>query len=218
MRNALEQLGQTQQHLLRVLQAEPEGCSIEALRAALNVSRNAVRQHLASLVAQGFVAHGSIVPTRGRPQRRYVLTDVGRELFPRRYVELASGLIREIARSLGEAQLTKLLTRLGDELGRELATKLESASSSERCRAIARAMKDLGYDATAHVKGSSREVHARNCVFHHLAQAHPAVCRLDLAFLARASGEHVEHVECIVRGGGICRFRFSRGNGADGKA
>lgn len=217
MSNAIEQLGQTQQQLLRVLQSERDGCSIDALRIALNISRNAVRQHLASLLAQGLVAHGAIVPTGGRPQRRYVLTDAGRELFPRRYVELASGLIREISRSMGEAQLLKLLTRLGDDLGKELGAKLKPASSSERCRAIAAAMMDLGYDATAHVKGPSREIHARNCVFHHLARSHPAVCRFDLALLARASGEHVEHAECIVRGGSLCRFRFSRGNGFDAK-
>ncbi|HEX6993389.1 MAG TPA: HTH domain-containing protein [Gammaproteobacteria bacterium] len=217
MSSALEQLGQTQQQLLRVLQSERDGCSIDALRSALNISRNAVRQHLTALLAQGLVTHGSIVPTGGRPEQRYVLTDAGRELFPRRYVELASSLIREIARSLGEAQLLKILTRLGDDVGKELGTKLKSASSSERCKGIAAAMMDLGYDATAQVKGASREIHAKNCVFHHLAQSHPAVCRFDLAFLARASGEQVEHLECIVRGGTVCRFRFSRGNGVDAK-
>jgi len=218
MSHALEQLGQTQQQLLRVLQSERDGCSIDALRSALNISRNAVRQHLTSLLAQGLVAHGSIVPTGGRPERRYVLTDAGRELFPRRYLELASSLIREIGRSMGETQLLKILTRLGDELGKQLGAKLKSASSSERCKTIAAAMMDLGYDATAEVKGASREIHARNCVFHHLALNHPAVCRFDLAFLARASGEHVEHSECIVRGGSVCRFRFSRGNGIDAKS
>lgn len=209
MSNALGQLGQTQQQLLRILQSEPEGCSVDALRTALNVSRNAVRQHLTSLLAQGLVAHGAVVPTGGRPERRFVLTDAGRELFPRRYVELASSLIREIGRSLGEAQLVKMLTRLGDEVGKQVDAKLGSASNAARCKATAAAMMDLGYDAQAHVKGASREIHARNCVFHHLAQEHPAVCRFDLAFLARATGAHVEHTECIVRGGSICRFRLS---------
>lgn len=217
MSNALNQLGHTQQQLLRLLQSERDGCSIDTLRSALNVSRNAVRQHLTSLLAQGLVAHGPIKPTGGRPERRYVLTDAGRELFPRRYVELASSLIREIGNSMGEAQLLRILTRLGDEVGKELDGKLKGASSAERCLAIADAMMDLGYDADAEVRGASREIRARNCVFHHLAEAHPAVCRFDLAFLARASGQHVEHTECIVRGGSVCRFRFSRRSGNDAK-
>lgn len=218
MSHALEQLGQTQQQLLRHLQSEREGLSIEALSSALDISRNAVRQHLSALLAQHLVAHGAVTPTAGRPEQRYVLTDTGREFFPRRYVELASNLIREIGSTLGETQLEKLLMRLGDEVGKDLAQKLEGKSDAERREAIAAAMTDLGYDAHAEVKGTSREIHAKNCVFHHLAQAHPAVCRFDLAFLARASGQRVEHSECMVRGGGICRFRFSRGSGIDPKA
>lgn len=218
MSNALERLGQTQQQLLRHLQSQREGLSIEALSSALNVSRNAVRQHLSALLAQRLIAHGAVTPTGGRPEQRYILTDAGREFFPRRYLELASSLIREIGNSLGEAQLQKLLMRLGDEVGRDLAKNLEGKSDAEHCTAIAAAMSDLGYDAHAEIKGSSREIHARNCVFHHLAQSHPAVCRFDLAFLARASGQRVEHSECMVRGGGVCRFRFSRGSGIDAKA
>lgn len=218
MSNALEQLGQTQQQLLRHLQSAREGLSIDALSTALDISRNAVRQHLSALLAQRLVAHGAVIPTGGRPEQRYVLTDDGREFFPRRYVELASRLIREIGSSLGENQLQKLLMRLGDETGKDLAKKLEGKSDAEHCTAIAAAMTDLGYDAHAEIKGASREIHAKNCVFHHLAQNHPAVCRFDLAFLARASGQRVEHSECMVRGGGICRFRFSRGSGIDAKA
>lgn len=218
MSNALERLGQTQQQLLRHLLSQREGLSIEALSSALNVSRNAVRQHLSALLAQRLVAHGAVTPTGGRPEQRYILTDAGREFFPRRYLELASSLIREIGNSLGEAQLQKLLMRLGDEVGRDLAKHLEGKSDAEHCTAIAAAMTELGYDAHAEIKGSSREIHAKNCVFHHLAQSHPAVCRFDLAFLARASGQRVEHSECMVRGGGVCRFRFSRGSGIDAKA
>jgi predicted ArsR family transcriptional regulator len=215
MSGGLHQLGQTQRELLRLLQSERDGCSIDTLRSALNISRNAVRQHLTALLAQGLVAHGPIMPTGGRPERRYVLTEAGRELFPRRYVELASSLIREIGSSMGEAQLLKILMRLGDEVGKELEGKLKGASSAQRCEAIAAAMMELGYEAQAETKGASREIVAKNCVFHHLAKNHPAVCRFDLAFLARASGQHVEHTECIVRGGNTCRFRFSRGSGID---
>lgn len=210
MRNALGQLGQTQQELIRLLRNQREGISIDALRAALDISRNAVRQHLSALIEQGFVAPGSIAPTGGRPERRFVLTDAGRELFPRRYVELASSLIREIADTIGETELAKLLARLGNDVGKELASKLQTGSSAKRCIDIAAAMVDLGYEAHAEISGNTREIHARNCVFHDLARDHAAVCRFDLALLARASGQNVEHCECIVRGGNVCRFRFTR--------
>lgn len=213
MSGAFEQLGETQQRLLRQLQRGAEGASVDSLSRSLGVSHNAVRQHLTALGAQGFVARGSAVRTGGRPEHLYVLTDAGRELFPRRYVELASGLIREVAASLGDAELERLMMRLGDEVGGSLAQQFPQQSAADRCASIATAMTELGYDAKPTAGSRVLEIQARNCVFHHLAQQHPTVCRFDLAFLARASGRRVEHSECMLRGGTVCRFRFLPGSG-----
>lgn len=218
MSSPLQQLGQTQQRLLQQLQQTRHGLSIEALGAALGISRNAVRQHLAALLAQGLVARGAAVPTGGRPEQRYALTEAGNELFPRRYVQLAADLLGEIDHTLGEAQLQALLMRLGERVGEELAGKLRDRPIAERCAAIAAAMTELGYDAQARVVDGVPEIRAGNCVFHHLARQHPAVCRFDLAFLARAGDRKVEHAECMVRGGNVCRFRFLPGSGIDPKA
>jgi predicted ArsR family transcriptional regulator len=76
-------------------------------------------------------------------------------------------------------------------------------------------MTELGYDARSAIAARVPEIQARNCVFHHLAQQHPSVCRFDLALLARASGRRVEHAECMLRGGKVCRFRFRPGSGID---
>lgn len=218
MSSAIEQLGQTQQRLLQRLQRDRDGLSIDVLSTALGISRNAVRQHLAALLAQGLVARGSVAPTGGRPEQRYALTDAGRELFPRRYVDLASSLISEIGSTLGEPQLQALLMRLGSAVGDELKQKFPKQTDAARYTAIAAAMTELGYDAHVDTTGSAPEIHASNCVFHHLAQQHAAVCHFDLAFLARASGRKVEHAECMVRGGNICRFRLLPGSGIDPKA
>ncbi|MCK7509177.1 MAG: hypothetical protein MZV70_37470 [Desulfobacterales bacterium] len=53
-----------------------------------------------------------------------------------------------------------------------------------------------------------RTIEASNCVFHHLAAQYPEVCRFDLALLAAFVGTPVEHQECVVRGGQVCRFGF----------
>jgi predicted ArsR family transcriptional regulator len=213
MNGAFEQLGHTQQRLLRHLQQAADGVSVDALSQTLGVSHNAIRQHLTALVAHGYVARGAAVRTGGRPEHRFALTDAGRELFPRRYVELAAGLIRQVAASLGEAELQSLMTRLGEEVGDDLARQLPQQSAAQRCSSIAAAMTELGYDARATGNARVPEIAARNCVFHHLAQQHAVVCRFDLAFLARASGRRVEHAECMLRGGQSCRFRFLPGSG-----
>jgi hypothetical protein len=38
------------------------------------------------------------------------------------------------------------------------------------------------------------------------------VCKFDLAYMEAASGRRIHHMECIVRGGHVCRFRV----GAEG--
>jgi predicted ArsR family transcriptional regulator len=41
-----------------------------------------------------------------------------------------------------------------------------------------------------------------------MAQQHPQVCKFDLAYMEAATGRRVHHMECIVRGGHVCRFRL----------
>ncbi|MNH39542.1 hypothetical protein D3C79_1007290 [compost metagenome] len=45
-------------------------------------------------------------------------------------------------------------------------------------------------------------------MFHRLAAEHPVVCELDLALIGALGGGEVEHSECMVRGGHVCRFRL----------
>jgi predicted ArsR family transcriptional regulator len=58
------------------------------------------------------------------------------------------------------------------------------------------------------VEASIAQVEAFNCVFHALARQHPQVCKFDLAYLEGVSGRRIHHMECIVRGGHVCRFRI----------
>ncbi|MNW06489.1 hypothetical protein D3C71_2029080 [compost metagenome] len=93
------------------------------------------------------------------------------------------------------------------ELGRKLAGNLERQAVDEQ--RIANHMQQAGYEAQliASTAGET-EIVAYNCIFHHLASAHPEVCELDLALIAGLAGRGVEHLECMVRGGAVCRFRL----------
>jgi predicted ArsR family transcriptional regulator len=81
----------------------------------------------------------------------------------------------------------------GEALARELAQRLDA----------------LGYEAVPARHGDDWQVEAFNCVFHGLAKAHPQVCKFDLAYMEAATGKRVHHMECIVRGGHVCRFKLT---------
>jgi len=201
----LEGLGRTQQDLLHALLHQPAGMSIDELAQALAVTRTAVRQHLAALERDGLVKRGATRPTGRRPEQLHQLSEQGRELFPRQYPLLANLLIGELAGLMGQEVLLALMR----QLGRKLAAELESDGVEEG--RIVEHMNAAGYAAEVFFRSSGEpQIVAHNCVFHHLAKAHPVVCELDLALIGALGGAEVSHEECMLRGGQVCRFALRK--------
>lgn len=200
----LRQLGDTQQRLLRCLLHNPSGVGVEALCERLRISHNAVRQHLTALIGRGWVQRTASQPSGGRPQARFNLTPQGGELFPRNYAQISTALLDELTRERGADAVSALLVALGTRLGAAHANREEGVDVATH---LASQLDDLGYEALPVARGETREIEAFNCVFHGVATREPRVCQFDLAFMEAASGHHIHHVECIIRGGNVCRFR-----------
>ncbi|MBF8730584.1 MULTISPECIES: helix-turn-helix transcriptional regulator [Pseudomonas] len=201
----LEGLGRTQQDLLNALLYQPDGMSIDELAQALTITRTAVRQHLAALERDGLVRRGATRPTGRRPEQLHQLTDHARELFPRQYPLLANLLIDEVAGLIGPQALSALMR----SLGRKMAEDLEAHVVDEA--RIVEHMNNAGYEAQVFFRSSGEpQIVAHNCVFHHLAKAHPVVCELDLALIGALGGGETVHEECMLRGGTVCRFSLKR--------
>ena len=200
-----EGLGRTQQDLLSALLYTPDGMSIEELAGQLAVTRTAVRQHLSALERDDLVVRGELRATGRRPEQMYRLSRQGQELFPRHYHLLANLLISEVASLIGHEALVSLMRSLGEKMARDLsATRLDEAQ-------IAAHMKAVGYEAEVFFRsGGPAQIVAHNCVFHQLAEAHPQICELDLALIGSLGGGDVQHLECMLRGGQVCRFQLTR--------
>lgn len=207
--HVLRQLGATQQKLLRTLLAMPQGASVEELCRALRITHNAVRQHLTALMAQGLVARGNAVPSGGRPRACFVLLDAGRELFPRNYALVASGMLKYLYAHAGVQAVQAMLAEMGTQLGREAAARVAAAGDGEEAtRLLAEQLDALGYEARLKPVDGHTEVEAYNCVFHALAKQHPDVCRFDIAFMSAATGRPVQRTACMLHGSPACRFRI----------
>jgi predicted ArsR family transcriptional regulator len=196
--------------LLRHLLRNKTGASVDELARALGVTRTAVRQHLAASMRDGLVTRGGDRASGGRPNQLYVLTDAGREEFPRRYSWFAKLLIEAISDEHGVAGLRTRLGRIAASVVAELRRRgPEGRTRRERVRELATLMDGLGYDArTARDVGGAPVIEADNCVFHELAMKNPAICQFDLALLSGYTHSKVELHECMARGGHVCRFRF----------
>jgi predicted ArsR family transcriptional regulator len=204
----LELLGNRRHELLKLLLREKAGLTVDELSRELNITRNAVRQHLAGLVADGLVAGGATRATGGRPERLYNLTDAGRESFPRRYSWFAGLMVESILSETGIGGLRKRLTALGASVARKLRASHPGLNNrKQKIEKLALLMEDLGYD-TGGKTPNDHTIEAFNCVFHDLAKANPDVCQFDLALLSTFTDSKVEHVECMAKGGNACRFKF----------
>jgi predicted ArsR family transcriptional regulator len=200
------QLGTTQQALLRQLLWHADGLGVEHLCDKLRISHNAVRQHLTALGSANLIERAPPRQTGGRPGAIFVITESGRELFPRHYGHIAGGLIEKLYGSLGREQVMAMLRALGTQLANDQPDPVDPNNTELASKQLADRLTALGYEAAAIKHDGEPQIEAHNCVFHSLAARHPEVCHFDLAFLSASSGREVRHAECMVRGGRTCRF------------
>ena len=203
--------GERRKQLLRHLLRNKPGSTVDELAEVLGVTRTAVRQHLASLMQLGFVTQGGMRPSRGRPNQLFVLTDAGKEEFPRHYAWFAELLVETIAAEHGTAGLRTRLGRIASGVVAQLVQRAPRPESAhERVGRLSELMDELGYDASsAPDADGAPTIEADNCVFHDLARKNPEVCQFDLALLAGYTGSKVELRDCMARGDHVCRFKFT---------
>ena len=210
--SALSTFGQRQQLLLKILLQKRDGLTIDELSMELEVSRNAVNQHLTSLENNEFVENVSLTNTGGRPSKVYTLTANGLELFPKHYALFSNLLIHWIKEKLGQKELKLCLTELGKQVSQEFLERVRRHKNLDaKVNEVAVIMHELGYEARVDQKlKKSKEIIANNCVFHQLADECNEVCEMDLTLLSTLLDAKIEHKECMVRGGSCCRFGITK--------
>jgi len=205
----LELLGRRQKDLLQLLLRHKDGLTVDELGTQLKVTRNAIRQHLASLAGEGLITQGASKATRGRPTQLYVLSQKGRELFPRQYSWLAQLMLESVRGDSGSGGLRKRMTAMGNKVGTQLRAQHPALRTrQDKVLKLAELMEQLGYSTAGTSVLDPTTISADNCVFHDLAQKDPEVCQFDLALLSTFTDSRVEHQECMAKGGHVCRFKF----------
>ena len=197
-------LSDSRWRLLReVLRHRDAGRTVEELAEAMEVSRNAVQQHVTALERDGLVRVLELRSTGGRPGRAYTLTEAGLEVFPRSYAHMADGLLRHVRRAYGEAGLNRVLDDMANEMAAELAPRLDGRHGSERVAMVVRILNELGYDARRDEVG---RITAVNCVYHELTRSSRAACRFDTRLVRLLLGDDVTHLRCMADGHASCVF------------
>jgi DeoR family transcriptional regulator, suf operon transcriptional repressor len=145
------------------------------LAKTLGIQESAARGHLDRMEDRGLVLPSFRREGVGRPRKRYVLTDQGQELFPKRYELILDTVVTELLAREGEGFVSALFAEAAERMAREIVKDLpKGGTPDERARQLVTALNRLGFRCTIQ---RSPDGHLRiirtNCVFRHSALSHP---------------------------------------------
>jgi len=218
-----DEQGDTRTRVARsILDHGPSTAAELALR--LQLTQAAVRRHLDALVAHGVVSareqrvYGS--RGRGRPAKVFTLTDGGRDSFGQDYDRLAADALRWIAQTAGggeqgHAAVAAFARARVSAQAERYRRRLETVPPEERARALAAALSEDGYAATARsapaVPGAGpgessggEQLCQHHCPVAHTAEQFPQLCEAETEVFSRLLGTHVQRLATIAHGDGVC--------------
>lgn len=200
------QIGPRQCQILELLLENKEGLCIDDIAKALNISRNAVQQHIAALELEDYLQAGELNKTAGRPVRSYILTQAGINSFPKQYAWFSKMMLTELKQEMGAEAFERYMARLGKNLAKNYVHRFTGKTLQERKEGLLAIMDELGFK-TKKASGPSDTIMAYNCIFHDLAQEHNEICQFDIALITELLGSDVELTECMAKGNGLCCFK-----------
>jgi predicted ArsR family transcriptional regulator len=177
----------------------------------LGLSPAGVRRHLDALLATGRVSEQLVRDAhrgRGRPARRFSLTEAGRSAFPHAYDDLALTALRYVAASGGPDAVRTVAEQQLAGLEERCSTAVDQASSgtapADRAQALAAALSAEGYAATASAISGGGQLCQHHCPVAHVAAEFPQLCEAETAVIGRLVGTHVQRLATIAHGDGVC--------------
>jgi len=200
-----------QREILDLFLKNRAGLSIDKLASNLNISRNAVQQHLSSLEKDGLIQTGELKKTAGRPVRTFILTEAGLNSFPKQYAWFSELILSDLKQEMGSEAFTAYLQKLGLSLSQTLLARFKGKSTQERIDELMTIMDELGYKTSANKDNITGELYidACNCIYHDLAQKHDEICELDKTLISTLLNKDIEQIECMAKGEHICRFKIN---------
>jgi DeoR family transcriptional regulator, suf operon transcriptional repressor len=204
-----EKIRPRQHQILKLLLENKAGLSIDEIATALNISRNAVQQHFTALERDGYIQTGVLNKTAGRPVRSFVLTEAGINSFPKQYAWFSELMLTDLINEMGSEAFQRYMHRLGSNLSLSLLPQFKGKQTVERIQELLKVMNSLGFNAKiSDADGHERTIEASNCVYHDLAQKHEEICEFDRTLMSSLLDKAIDHVECMAKGGAVCRFKI----------
>jgi predicted ArsR family transcriptional regulator len=208
----------TRHRVLRLIAAAGP-VSVVELAQELDLTTAGVRRHVAALEESGQVAAHAVAahgqPRRGRPARRFVVTDRGQSVLTSAYSGLAAEAMDYLAQVGGDTAVQGFAAHRLRELEQRLVAAAvpdgtdEAAAAPDvagRAAALALALADEGYAASSRPVPGGRAVQLcqGHCPVQDVAARYPQLCEAEAQMFSRVLGVHVQRLSTIAAGGHVC--------------
>jgi DeoR family suf operon transcriptional repressor len=190
----------------------------------LKIQKSAIRGHLESLRAEQAIKSYFRVEGPGRPRKVYEITEIGRELFPRKYDLILSLVLQSIETAEGHEYTKKIMRSVADIMALDIRDKIKNSSAGleESIRILNSASNEMGFMSSFYKEvDSTYSVISRNCIVHKVAfNNQDVIChgfhdRIIQKALEGKINPEVRLKECIALGDNYSRHIISTNNSMD---
>jgi predicted ArsR family transcriptional regulator len=207
----------TRMEVLELLRRK-QAASAESISAQLGITPNAVRQHLTNLERDGLVRSEPVRSKRGRPSLMFSLTDKADAAFPKRYGQLATMILNEVADLGGPELLDEIFQRVADRYAGGIETQIEGLTFDQKLDRVVEWIGRAGTLAEKVETPEGVEITIHNCPFRNTALKYPQVCTITPRLLVKLLDVQVSQAASIHRRDPFCSFLVQRTAGGPSTA
>ena len=198
-------LATTRGRVISLLRTGPR--TVNELAAALELTDNAVRTHLAALERDGLIEQAGVRRAIGKPAHVYRLTGEVEALFPKAYSTILSAVLGAIREERGSVGLEDFLRRIGHDAGEQ--ARVENLDLPERVAVAVKLLGNLGGLGEIEEQDDAFLIRGYSCPLGAIVGSNPEACSLAEEIVAGVVGTKVS--ECCDRTDTPrCMFRIEK--------
>jgi predicted ArsR family transcriptional regulator len=182
--------------------------TVAELAQRLGLTTAGIRRHLDVMLGEGTIVACEERQVgrrgRGRPAKRFGLSDAGHASGPTAYDAVAVDALRYLRDQVGDDAVEDFARWRMAAWEARYAERIASLPLDQRPEALAQALADDGYASTVHDTTLGVQVCQHHCPVQHVAEEFPVLCEVETEAIGRLVGRHVQRLATIARGDGVC--------------
>lgn len=198
----------TRGRIAAALRRRRSACAVDLARE-LDLSANAIRQHLATLQSEGLVSERHVRRGKTKPTHEFSLTPEGERLFPQRYDLLLNAVLREVRDMGGEDAVRQIFERMGRRASEKMTARAADREGEERVGVLVDLLREHGVEADYNAEGRTYVIREHNCPYAETVKEHPQVCSVIHTVLGDLFPAGSRQTDSLATGGESCRFEVN---------